>query len=181
MTPLPPQKDLLELLRYESETGLLYWRPRALSWFASKCQWRRWNTRYAGVEAFTATDTPGYRTGSICGRLYRAHRIIWKMQTGTDPSADIDHEDHNRQNNRWGNLRPATRAQNCQNQKMRCTNTSGIIGVHQDRHGKWRAQIMRDGKNCQLGLFGTREAAAAVRMQAQTELGYHENHGKAQT
>lgn len=172
MRPLPPQSVLLDLLSYDPETGLLTWRERPRKYFRSELDWKRWNGHYAGTKAFTA-DCQGYRHGCIFGQQQRAHRVIWKLVTGEDPPADIDHEDGNRSNNRIANLFPRTRSENCKNQKVRSTNSSGVMGVHWDsRNKKWRAQI-------HIGSFDTLEAAAAARRQAERALGFHPNHGRA--
>lgn len=62
--------------------------------------------------------------------------------------------------------------------KLYAHNKSGITGVNWDaRRGKWRAGIHRDGKQVNLGFFATREAAIAVRQQAEVE--YHARKGGA--
>ncbi len=179
MIPTPPRSTLRELLRYEPETGLLFWLERPRRYFSSDREWKRWNTRYAGTQAFTSIDTRGYAYGSIFGRLRLAHRIIWKMVKGREARNDIDHDDGNRTNNRLANLAAATRRQNCQNRSLRKTSKSGVMGVSWDTGSrKWRAQIKADGKQRHLGLFTTIEAAAAARKAADRHYGFHPNHGR---
>jgi hypothetical protein len=117
-------------------------------------------------------DTHGYLQGCVFGKVYRAHRIIWKMVTGEDPPADIDHDNGKRSDNRWKNLFSRTRGENSKNQKVRSSNKSGVMGVHWDsRNQKWRAQI-------HIGSYDTLEAAAAARRAAEKALGFHPNHGQ---
>lgn len=59
-----------------------------------------------------------------------AHRIIWKMETGSDPACEIDHRDLNGLNNRWENLREATTTQNGFNKKPRSRIVQHPKGVY---------------------------------------------------
>lgn len=73
-----------------------------------------------------------------------------------------DHRDGNTLDNRRGNLRPATCAQNCRNRRKASNNTSGYKGVcfRKDR-GTWLASIRTGGpKLTKLGTFKTAELAA---------------------
>src|SRR5690625_5199426 len=49
---LPTPEQLRELLRYEPETGKLYWKARPAELFKDKRSHGAWNARYAGKEAF---------------------------------------------------------------------------------------------------------------------------------
>jgi hypothetical protein len=101
MTKELPSPDLLrKLLRYEPETGKLFWRERDREFFKSDRDYKVWNIRFAGKEAFTASDC-GYKTGKVFGKTYRAHRIIWALQTGAWPRDEIDHIDQDKSNNAW--------------------------------------------------------------------------------
>lgn len=84
--------------------------------------------------------------------------------TGIDPGKYVDHIDRNPFNNRWDNLREATRVQNRRN----CNNIRGRElpkGVH--RHGnRFRARIVVNRKHTHLGLFGTPEEAHAAYVEA---------------
>jgi hypothetical protein len=68
-----------------------------------------------------------------------------------------------RADNRWANLRMATRAQNKANTRPCAANTSGVKGVHWHKSAhKWRARIKVNGKRRHLGFFCTPESAAAA-------------------
>jgi len=87
--PLPSQKFLLSILSYNHENGLLKWKERPLEMFREGIRQQNamatWNSRHAGKIAFTARRG-GYFHGTIMGIPYSAHRIIFKMFFGEDPS-----------------------------------------------------------------------------------------------
>lgn len=181
---LPPQDVLLALLRYEPETGKLYWRRRSTSFFTPgertvEHQAAVWNANYAGTEAFTAINEAGYRRGRLLGKSCRAHRVIFKMMTGRDPD-EVDHIDGDRQNNSWRNLREVDRQQNCRNTGLSRRNKSGAPGVHwySDNGGCWRAYLYLGGKTKYIGTFATKDDAVRARREAERKLGYHSNHGR---
>lgn len=183
MVERPPRKTILnqaivhELLLYDPFIGSLMWRPRPRHWFKSDHDWKCWNTKHAGNPAFNNADNHGYLFGRVLGEDYKAHRIIWLMQTGRWPNPQVDHKNHNRADNRWINLREATNRENGRNQTLRRSNTSGRVGVYCE-NGKWRAQISFDGRHRFLGTFPTFEAAVAGREQAERQYGFHPNHGR---
>ena len=167
MTHQPSPILLRRLLRYEPETGKLFWRARPLSMFPSKRAGRIWNTRFAGKEAFTSLSAKGYKVGRVLGRNHYAHRVIWAMQTSSWPENEVDHRDTDPANNRWHNLREATHAQNMCNSGKQANNTSGYKGVCWDKQNeKWRAQIHYGGKCHYVGQFGTPEKAHAAYREA---------------
>lgn len=181
---MPTLEVLNALLRYEPETGKLFWKHRPASFFiagkkTAEHQAAVWNSIYAGQEAFTAVNDSGYRRGTLLQRSYRAHRIIFKMMTGRDPD-EIDHIDGDRQNNRWANLREVDRRDNCQNTGLSRRNKSGAPGVHwyADNGGCWRSFIYSGGRSRYLGTYATKGEAVRARRDEQRRLGYHENHGR---
>lgn len=92
---------------------------------------------------------------------YPATHLIWLIVTGSWPTGVVDHRDTNPSNNKWDNLRDATRPQNGYNRKRYKTNTSGYKGVHWDkRWRKWRATIGVDGHKIFLGYFPSPEEAS---------------------
>lgn len=155
---------LLELLRYDSESGAFTRIGAARPQSAHNI-----GKPVGTVKAGERDNGGGYLIISVDGRPYRAHRLAWFYMTGEWPKDDVDHRDTNRLNNRWSNLRAATRSQNIANCRTPKDNTSGIKGVTFDKtRQKWRAQI-GIGK-CEkgywytkgLGRFDTKEQAAAA-------------------
>lgn len=168
---LPSIDYLHKRLRYEPETGKLFWRD---------CEEmpKKWRTRYAGNEAFTSANGHGYRKGSIYGVMFQAHRVIWAIHYGEWPSDQIDHINGVRNDNRISNLRVVTNQENGRNSSMRSDNTSGVCGVCWHKaSGKWHAHIMVDGRSKHLGLFPTIAAAAAARAEASRRYGFTDRHG----
>nr|WP_289306396.1 HNH endonuclease signature motif containing protein [Pseudomonas asiatica] len=72
--------------------------------------------------------------------------------TGRFPMEDIDHINGNRDDNRWENLREASRSENLENINPK-PNQSGMLGVTRTRCGNWTARIMKMGSSIILGRF----------------------------
>lgn len=173
--------ELRKLLRYEPETGKLYWLPRTAGIFADGDRIvAQWNSRLAGKEAFTAVSKQGYRVSRIFNRGYYAHRVIWALHHGEWPKGEVDHINGDRSDNRISNLRNVSRAENCRNTARSVRNKSGAVGVHWHKQTqKWHARIKRDGKTTSLGLFFDFDDAVAARKAAEPRYDFHENHGRA--
>jgi hypothetical protein len=158
---------LRQILRYDPDTGKLFWRHRSSGFFLAHGTCASWNSKFAGREAFTYTTRHGYKQGAVFNRLYLAHRVIWAIQTGEWPTGEIDHADCNGCNNSWANLRKATRCENISNTRRRADNTSGVKGVNWDAaRGKWKARINTERREVSLGRFDSLEAAAAAVREA---------------
>lgn len=163
---LPSPEVLRQLLRYEPDTGKLFWLRRAEEWFSSSKYSpsraaKAWNAKHAETEAFTADDGAGYRSGRVLGWTGRAHRAIWAMESGDWPAAEIDHADGDPSNNRWSNLRLATRAENIRNTRNYSGSSSQYRGVWWDkRYRKWHVNIKVDQKKLFLGRFENEVDAA---------------------
>ena len=141
-----------ELLHYEPETGHFTWRINS------------------------PVATPGFRAGGGHGLGYRSigldykkyleHILAWFYMTGEWPQGEVDHANGDKADNRWCNLRIATRSQNGYNKGINPRNSTGVTGVN--KHGsKYRARIDVDGKTVDLGCYKTLEEAAAVRREAE--------------
>lgn len=168
-----------QLLRYEPETGRLYWRERDVSLFTTTRAGNSWNSRLAGRVAFTADDGRGYRVGGIHHRTLLAHRVIWAVVYGEWPTHEIDHINGIRDDNRLANLRAVTRVQNGRNIRRSSRNRSGRIGVcWSKRMGKWQAYIKNREEYRHLGYFTSFGDACHARAKAEANLGYHANHGR---
>ena len=179
---LPPTDVLNQLLRYEKETGKLFWKNRPEAFFKDGKQLasvsaHNWNARFADKEITTALKN-GYIYTSIDYVKMLAHRVIWKMVYGVEPDV-IDHIDGNPRNNRLDNLRNTVHLSNCRNQKLRKNNSSGHLGVRFDGRIKtWVASINAFGKKVHLGCFDSFEDAVAARTQAERKFDFHPNHGR---
>lgn len=104
----------------------------------------------------------GYRCIAIDGTRYLAHRLVWLHCFGEIPVGFVDHINRDRSDNRLENLRLCSHSQNCRN-RPGAAGEGCIKGVswHRQRQ-KWQAQIKVDGRNRYLGLFSTKEQAAAA-------------------
>lgn len=168
---LPPVELLRQLLRYEPETGKLFWLPRGKEFFPSDRAHAVWNARYAGQPALNYAMGSGYLRGSIFGVAALAHRAAWALHHGVWPEAEIDHKNGIRSDNRLENLRPATRAQNAQNVAKSGKNSSGFHGVCWDRRTqKWMAHTKHLGKFKNLGRFDRIEDAARAAQEGRAAL-----------
>lgn len=164
---LPSPETLRKLLRYEPETGLLFWRARPVTDFPNLRIANAWNSRWAEKEALSNVNDAGYRRGAILWVTCRAHRVIWAMQTGEWPMFEIDHQDKDRANNRWVNLREATRSENEMNKGQRADSRSGVKGVRwKAEKSKWQARIRLLGKETHLGYFDDIDAARSAYAKA---------------
>ena len=120
----------------------------------------------------------GYRRVSVQSKSIGAHNIIYIMHNGDTPKGlEVDHIDHNRQNNRIENLRLVTRLENNHNKTLSKRNKSGTHGVRRIENGKWRVVIMSNRKKIHLGYFHEKDEAIRARKQAEIKYGYHKNHG----
>ena len=152
--PLPPLEELQKILSYDSGTGIF-------TWLSSK------GRRREGSAAGTVRPS-GYIQIYFERRAYLAHRLAWLFATGEDPGDyTIDHINRKRADNRFENLRLATRQQQQGNHPVHSNNTSGVRGVCFSRQrNRWVAQIMINGKQTHLGRFATKEEAAATYQKA---------------
>jgi len=168
-----------QILRYDPAEGKLFWLPRLAELFpdgrfGSERACASWNARYAHRQAFTTLHASGYLMGDIFNRKYLAHRVVWALVMGVWPTADVDHKNGVRSDNRWDNLREATRTENNRNTSSRAGSTSQYLGVSWDKDcGRWRAIISVNGTNKHIGSF-PREDAAALAYDAAAR----KHHGK---
>jgi hypothetical protein len=145
-----PQR-LREVLHYCRDTGVFSWKVHRRK-----------------VRAGTIAGTPdrdGYINIKIDGFLYRAHRLAWLYVFGNWPTAQIDHINGDRNDNRLSNLREATVTENSRNARKKSNNKSGRKGVFwQD--GRWCAQIKIGGKSTHIGRFDSLDDASAAYLRA---------------
>ena len=135
------ESQLSVVLRYEPETGFLFWTDKAHKSVKNK-------------KAGTPNHL-GYIIVLFKNKPYKAHRIAWLLTHGSWPSQMIDHIDGNTSNNALSNLRDVDNKTNqCNRHKARADSKSGLMGASPFRN-KWKAQIKRNGIIKYLGLYDT--------------------------
>lgn len=176
-----PIEDLKELVWLDPATSKLFWKKRARKYCANDRVYKAWNKRLAGKETFIRQGPNGYRSGTIFGHHYYAHRVVFALTHGRWPKPDheLDHINGKRADNHPANLREVTRQQNAKNTKLRKDNKSGVCGVFfNQKQNNWIAYIQAGNKQKHLGCFDEFEDAVAARWQAERLYGFHENHGR---
>lgn len=151
---------LREVIDYSPDTGELRWKIRV--------------GMRGRVGEIAGAEHKGYIEFGLDGiRGIKAHRVAWAITHGNWPDGEIDHINGCKTDNRIGNLRIVSTAQNHQNMRSaRCDNKTGLLGV--DIHkGRPRAQIQVGGKKKILGYFPTIEAAHAAYVEAKRNLHTH--------
>lgn len=142
------QARLKEVLNYDPETGLFSWVERARGRQFDKppgC----YKFRYVHIR--------------IDNVQYYAHMLAWLYVTGEYPEFELDHKDTNKKNNKFDNLRPATKSENGWNKNLMSNNTSGIKGVNWDKQlSKWKVGSQYKNKRYHLGYFDDIEEATEV-------------------
>ena len=170
--PLPSPETLRQLLRYEPETGKLFWKERGPEWFGSGTRgadWmmRSWNSKHVGKEAFTSISVGGYKNGAFLGVNVLAHRASWALHNGSWPEHHLDHINRERLDNRLENLRLADHFENTQNAKARLGSSMFKgVGIYK-RNMKWQARIQCNGIRRCIGFFECEiDAARAYDVEA---------------
>lgn len=178
---LPEADYLRECFSYDPESGELRWKTRPRSHFTTDRGCAQTNSRFTDRLAATRGNAFGHASVCVGGRVFYAHRIIWKMARGTEPP-EIDHQRGVFAGDKWTNLRAATRQQNTQNKKVRSDSKTGFKGVRRDeRTGRFGADIMVNGKRLWLGTFVTAKAAHDAYCEAaKRHFGEFWNDGKHQ-
>lgn len=119
--------DLLERLSYNPNTGEVHWTRSSLNRAAVR-----------GKRAGTV-NANGYRVIGLDGISWLEHRLIWYYMTGEIPEEGIDHRDRNPSNNRWKNLRQASKSQNGENR--------GFTGLSWHSRGQyWNVCLQKNGE-----------------------------------
>jgi hypothetical protein len=109
----------------------------------------------------------GYAEARMGGRKIYLSRFI--MDTPDD--FDCDHINHDRLDNRKGNLRNCTTSQNMWNMKKHVSGSSKYKGVSWDAvKGKWRAEIEKNPARRNLGRYVIEADAALAYNRAAIEL-----------
>lgn len=160
--------EIERLLTYDPETGIFLWKDRGTYDFSNSPSRSAahicaiWNGNYAGKTAGSIRKDR-YVLIRVAGKFQYAHRLAWVLMNGAGAPNDIDHINGNPSDNRWANLRAATRQQNLQNRscgrKVRTRNLPKNVYFHKET-GTFRAEIAIDGKRKSLGYFDCPAAAS---------------------
>ncbi len=114
-----------------------------------------------GLRAGTLNNHDGYRRITIDSSRHPEQHLAWVFMTGQWPT-EVDHKNRMRSDNRWENLREATRSNNACNKLSRAS-VSNFKGV--TPHGpSWAAKIQVNKKRFYLGTYPTPEEAKALGM-----------------
>ena len=179
---LPSIEYLHKVLRYDLDTGFLYWRERTPDTFPQKgvrpstdiCA--NWNARWSGKRAFTQQDGDGYHQGFLNHVMYKAAHVAWAMCKGVwprDTGLWVDHINNVRSDNRITNLQLVTPSQNARKRVPSKSSVSNCVGVSFDTEfNKWRARITVDGRRVHLGRYASLEEAVSAREAVEKENGY---------
>jgi hypothetical protein len=143
---------LKELLHYNQETGV----------FTRLVQTTN-NVEVGSIAGSYETDQRYIRI-TVDNKSYKAHRLAFLYMTEDWPLDEVDHINGLRDDNRWVNLRAATKTQNMRNvTTQRKNNTSGYKGVSwYEPNKKWAAKIRVNKRLLHLGYFATPESANDV-------------------
>lgn len=150
-------EKLRSVLRYDKDSGQFYW-------LVSN------NQAGVGGEAGWRNPKTGYLLIKVLGHKFMAHRLAWLYVTGEWPVDRIDHQDTNRGNNKWDNLRGADNSKNRANTHVRPDNILGVKGVRLHETGRYHARICERGKFRSLGLHDTAEKAKSAYERAAREI-----------
>lgn len=152
------QAEVKEFLHYDPLTGFFTWIKSS-----------NWSIK-VGSRAQSLTPNKYIAIG-INKKQHLAHRLAWLYMTGEMPKEFIDHINGDRSDNRFCNLREATRQQNNQNQKKRHKNsTTGFLGVTKGKQKGFVAKIRSRGKDVYIGSFHTAEEASRAYLEAKRKL-----------
>lgn len=147
---------LLEIMSYDPETGIAVWKTGKKA------------GKQIGYLMYGSKRSHPYRYWKIAefGSKKPLTHFIFFYMTGKWPAAEMDHKSTDTLDDRWSNLREATRFQNEANKGPNKDNRSGFKGVGIRSDGRFQAKIHRRGKYKVLGYFDTPEAAHAAYVAA---------------
>jgi hypothetical protein len=125
LVPIPPIEYLRECFQYNRINGVLYWKERPRKHFKNERAFKTWNGRYARNQALNYRNKDGYLCGTLDGKSFLAHRIIYKIVYGIDPEIVL-HENGQTLDNKT--IKSGTQAENTKDMKRRSDNKSGLTG-----------------------------------------------------
>lgn len=155
------------LLRYESETGNLYWISELRVGFKNSA------LMHKEGDIATCARKDGRKVVRLKGKIYLAYRIAWLLHYGEMPKGEIDHANGDFTDDRIVNLRDCSRGFNQENMRkaFKTKQSCEMLGVYLDKRKKegnkrWRSAITVKGKQVSLGYFKTKEEAELAYLSA---------------
>lgn len=107
----------------------------------------------------------GYLVIKFHGHQMYAHRLAVRLMTGAWPTAEVDHRNRDRSDNRWENIRAARPTDNRVNSVM-SRGTVGVRGID-IVDGRYRVRVKRLGVEKTIGTFNDLGDAVAARRAAE--------------
>jgi len=153
------QVKLKELLHYDPNTGDFTWKYRL-------------HGLPVGVIAGTI-NSDGYGRIKINGFEYATAILANLYMEGFIPENQMDHKNRIRHDDRWDNLREASRQCQVRNRGLFKRNKSKIAGVlRHKKNNNWVARICVNYNQMHLGSFKNKIDAAMARWEAEKEYGF---------
>lgn len=114
----------------------------------------------------------GYIKIMIDNKNYRAHRLAYLFMEGKslDENIDIDHINGIKNDNRWCNLREATRSQNCMN-KYKKNSLCSIKERKRKSYNVFEVSVNVNGKQIYIGIYKNIDEAKIASTNARKK--YH--------
>lgn len=134
--------EMMEYLSYDPNTGL-FTRKKSRPGRMAK-----------SGEVAGGKDKDGYIVIGFKGKKYKAHRLAFGFHSGiiVDSDHEVDHINLIKDDNRFHNLRIATKAENRWNRTVYNSSKSGIKGVYfNKRIKKWSGEVKCNGQRIFLG------------------------------
>lgn len=153
-----------EILDFDPVSGVLTWKLSL-------------NRQVRAGERAGTVSRNGYVVVTIAGRKYMGHRLGWFLYHGVWPKGQLDHENHKRADNRLSNLQDGTHTDNQHNRSRNRNNKTGVTGVRKTSDNRWIASICVNKSRKHLGIFQSFTDAVLARKSAESQYGFHYNHG----
>lgn len=162
--------NLKEYINYNPETGQMIWIKK------------KQGVKLGRDVGFINRGGNGYpyKKLNFENKIIALHRVIWFYMTGylPDTKVQVYHIDKNSLNNKWDNLKLASRNEIGIKASISKNNKSGVTGViWLKREKAWRSQIFINGELQYLGYYKDFFEAVCRRKSAESKLVF-ENYGK---
>jgi hypothetical protein len=123
-------------------------------------RWNIKNLRRVKYRSLAGTvNSRGYRIIQFNKRRVFAHDLVWFFETGKFPTTEVDHRDGCPTNNRFNNLRLASRAQNGRN-RSHSYGKIPYMGVTATARGRYLAKLTYNYQPISVGYFQSAVEAA---------------------